>query len=74
MKCADFTGKTAYEAIELAEQNNLEMNQDWENETTVITVEDGEIAVSGCEVVISRNRVSIEDINRDFKYERWNPK
>lgn len=66
MKCADFENKTAYEAIELAEKNSLEMDQNWENETTMIIVEDGEIAVSGCEVMISRNRVSNEDIKEVY--------
>lgn len=73
MKCADFTEKTAFEAIEIAEKNNLEMNQDWENETTVITVEDGEIAVSGCEVVITLNRVSNEDI-KDTREQKMDTK
>ena len=27
MKCADFTEKTAFEAIELAEKNDLELTQ-----------------------------------------------
>lgn len=52
MKRTDIENKTTLEIMEFMEENNIDGDQDWDNETTVYELDDCEVVVCCNDVVI----------------------
>lgn len=55
MKTTEFVNLSAFETIDKAEIHSLEINQDWDNQTTIIACEDGQIFINGQDVKIVKD-------------------